>query len=50
MKVIFVAENSNKFQKTRFWKGKSVEDVVTLEVEGIVMCLWWCWKDIANGI
>ncbi len=24
------AENSNKFQKTRFWKGKSVEDVVTL--------------------
>jgi hypothetical protein len=29
-KVIFVAENSNKFQKTRFWKEKSVEDVVTL--------------------
>ncbi len=28
--VIFVAENSNKFQKTRFWKEKSVEDVVTL--------------------
>jgi hypothetical protein len=25
------AENSNKFQKTRFWKGKSVEeDVVKL--------------------
>jgi hypothetical protein len=23
-------ENSNKFQKTRFWKEKSVEDVVTL--------------------
>jgi hypothetical protein len=23
-------ENSNKFQKTRFWKVKSVEDVVTL--------------------
>ncbi len=48
-KVIFVAENSNKFQKTWFWKEKSVEDVVTLEVEGIVMCLWWCWKDIAMG-
>jgi len=28
--VIFAAENSNKFQKTRFWKEKSVEDVVTL--------------------
>jgi hypothetical protein len=28
--VIFVGENSNKFQKTRFWKEKSVEDVVTL--------------------
>jgi len=24
------AENSNKFQKTRFWKEKSVEVVVTL--------------------
>jgi hypothetical protein len=29
-KMIFVSENSNKFQKTRFWKEKSVEDVVTL--------------------
>jgi hypothetical protein len=29
--VIFATENSNKFQKTRFWKGKSVEDVVPLE-------------------
>jgi hypothetical protein len=28
--VIFAAEISNKFQKTRFWKEKSVEDVVTL--------------------
>ncbi len=28
--VISVAENSNKFQKTRFWKEKSVEDMVTL--------------------
>jgi hypothetical protein len=25
--VISAAENSNKFQKTRFWKEKSVEDV-----------------------
>jgi hypothetical protein len=30
-KVIFAAENSNKFQKTRFWKEKSVENVVTLK-------------------
>jgi hypothetical protein len=28
--VISVTENSNKFQKTRFWKEKSIEDVVTL--------------------
>jgi hypothetical protein len=28
--VVFAAENSNKLQKTRFWKEKSVEDVVTL--------------------
>jgi hypothetical protein len=28
--VISAAENSNKFKKTRFWKEKSVEDVVTL--------------------
>ncbi len=29
-KVISAAENSNKFQETRFWKEKSVEDVVIL--------------------
>jgi len=28
--VIFVTKNSNKFQKTKFWKEKSVEDVITL--------------------
>jgi hypothetical protein len=28
--VISVTKNLNKFQKTRFWKEKSVEDVVTL--------------------
>jgi hypothetical protein len=28
--VISAAENSNKFQKTRFWKEKSVEDAVAL--------------------
>jgi hypothetical protein len=29
--VISAAENSNKPQKIRFWKEKSVENVVTLE-------------------
>ncbi len=29
-KVISAAENSTKLPKTRFWKEKSVEDVVTL--------------------
>ncbi len=28
--TIFATENSNKFKKPRFWKEKSVEDVVTL--------------------
>ncbi len=28
--MIFGVENSNKFQKTKFWKEKSVEDMVTL--------------------
>jgi hypothetical protein len=28
LKVISATENSNKFQKTRFWKEKSVENVV----------------------
>jgi hypothetical protein len=27
--MIFATKNSNKFQKTRFWKEKSIEDVVT---------------------
>ncbi len=29
-KVISAAGNSNKFQKTKFWKEKSIEDMVTL--------------------
>jgi hypothetical protein len=29
--VISATENSNKFPKTRFWKEKSVEEMVTLE-------------------
>ncbi len=30
-KVISAPENSTKFQKTRLWKEKSFEDVITLE-------------------
>jgi hypothetical protein len=30
LKVLSATENSNKFQKTRFWKEKSVEEGVTL--------------------
>jgi len=29
-KAIFTLENSNKFQKTKVWKGKSVENMVKL--------------------
>jgi len=29
--MIFDVENSNKLQKTMFWKEKSIEIVVTLE-------------------
>ncbi len=30
LKMISIGENSNKFQKTMFWKERSVEDMVTL--------------------
>jgi hypothetical protein len=28
--VIFAIENSNKFQKIRFWKEKSVDEEITI--------------------
>jgi hypothetical protein len=31
LKIKCIPYNSNKFQKTRFWKEKSVQNVVTLE-------------------
>jgi hypothetical protein len=31
LKVISTTESSNKFQKSKFWKEKSVDDEVTLE-------------------
>jgi hypothetical protein len=30
LKMLFATEILNKFQNTRFWKEKSVEDMVTL--------------------
>jgi hypothetical protein len=56
-KVLSAAENSNKFQKTRFWKEKSVEDVVTLApmaeatlvfYEMILNTLYLHWKPTAS--
>jgi hypothetical protein len=44
LKVIFAAENSNKFPKIRFWKEKSVEDMVTLGPTAqatVVMMIYW---------
>ncbi len=45
-KVISTPENSNKFQKTRFSKEKSVEDLVTLGPMAQAT-LVWCkvWDD-----
>jgi hypothetical protein len=49
-RVIFATKNSNKFQKTRFWKEKSVEDIGTLGpmaqatlvyIESAFMCYTW---------
>jgi len=33
--MICAIENSNKFKKTKFWKEKSIEDVVTLGAIGL---------------
>ncbi len=39
--MISVAENSNNFFKARFWKEKSVEDVIALEptTQGTLVCM-----------
>jgi len=39
--VISAAKNSNKLQKTRFWKKKSVEDVVTLGPTAQATLVFW---------
>ncbi len=40
--MISAAENSNKLKKTRFWKEKSVEDVITLgpTAQATLVYLW----------
>jgi hypothetical protein len=44
LKMISAAKNSNKFQKTRFWKEKSVEDVVTLRpIAQATLCIRLCY-------
>ncbi len=45
--MIFATENSNKFQKTRFWKEKSLEDVVTLGPRAQATLVGNCMKIIA---
>jgi hypothetical protein len=41
--VTSAAENSIKFQKTRFWEEKSVEDALTLGPmpQAILVRKWW---------
>jgi hypothetical protein len=57
LKLLSAAENSNKFQKTKFWKEKSVEDVITLApmahatlvfYKMILNTLYLHWKPTAN--
>jgi len=56
--MICAAENSNKFQKTRFWKEKSVEDVGTFGATAqatlinmwcyigwFISCVFACWPE-----
>ncbi len=48
--MISAPENSNKFQKIRFWKEKSVGDVLTLGPMAQASKAWHsCWH-LANFI
>ncbi len=40
LEVLSVTENSNKFQKTRFWKEKLVEYEFTLEPTAQATLVW----------
>ncbi len=46
LKVIFSAENSKKFQETRFWKEKSVENVITLGPSAQVTLVLYLWSNV----
>jgi len=50
LKVISTFENSNKFQKTKFWKEKSVEDVVTLRptTHATLVVIDTCWSHLVH--
>jgi hypothetical protein len=48
LKVFFASENSNKSPKTKFWKEKSIEDVVKLGPMAHATIVWMkgsCRKD-----
>jgi hypothetical protein len=51
-KWLFPAENSNKSQKTGFWKEKSVEDVVTLgpTTQATPVYLTQRWMKLCNSL
>ncbi len=53
-RVVSACENSNKFQKTRFWKEKSVENVVTLEglpfSSSMISFHIWLFKKLINTL
>ncbi len=40
-KAIFAPENSNKFQKSKFWKEKSIEDVVKFGPMAHATLVWY---------
>jgi hypothetical protein len=42
--VNYVVENSNKFQKTRFWNEKLVEDMVTLGPTAHATLVYIIWR------
>jgi hypothetical protein len=49
--MIFATENSNKFQKTRFWKERSVENVVTLEGLPFMISFYiWLFKKLVHTL
>ncbi len=50
LKVISTTENLNKFPKTRFWKEKWVEDVVTLGPTAQAILVYTKEKTLASSL